>query len=241
LFSICSQWSYARLGGRGVRSLFIALRKGARSQLLPVCLILVVQTAASRVLAVPERHLQLPGLQGLPLRFGEWQEREEQALDPNTREYLHPDEYILRDYVKQGPGVSINLFVAYFKSLQDSYGPHSPRVCLPGVGWLVRSSRTASIAGRGMSRNVPVNEYVLEKSGNRILVVYWYQNERDVWADEFWAKIRLLPDLIRYQRSDISLVRLVSPVTGSENDFGNCLEFAKLIFPALNQHFEASR
>jgi EpsI family protein len=224
-----------------VRSLFIALRKGARSQLLPVCLILVVQTAASRVLTVPERNLPLPGLQGLPLRFGEWQERGEQALDPNTREYLHPDEYILRDYVKEGPGVSINLFVAYFKSLQDRYGPHSPRVCLPGVGWLVRSSRTVSLECPGISRNVPVNEYVLEKSGNRILVVYWYQNERDAWADEFWAKIRLLPDLIRYQRSDVSLVRLVSPVTGSGNDFGNCLEFAQLIFPALDQHFEASR
>lgn len=224
-----------------MRSVLNVFRPGTPSLLLPVCLILVLQTAASRVLSIPERDLPLPDLQGLPMRVGQWQERGEQALDPNTREYLHPDEYILRDYVNETKGASINLFVAYFKSLQDRYGPHSPRVCLPGAGWLVRSSRTVPVDVLGNPQTIPVNEYILEKSGNRILVVYWYQNERDVWADEFWAKIRLLPDLIRYQRSDVSLVRLVSPTTGSGNDFGSCLQFTKLLVPMLAKHFERAR
>lgn len=224
-----------------MRSVISLFRPGTGSLLLPVCLILLLQTAASRALSIPERSLPLPDLQSLPMRVGQWQERGEHALDPNTREYLHPDEYILRDYVDETKGVSINLFVAYFKSLQDRYGPHSPRVCLPGAGWLVRSSRTVPVDGLGNSQTIPVNEYILEKSVNRILVVYWYQNERDVWADEFWAKIRLLPDLIRYQRSDVSLVRLVSPTTGSGADFGNCLQFTKLLVPMLAKHFETAR
>jgi len=224
-----------------VRSVLNIFRPGTPSLLLPVCLILVLQTAASRVLSIPERDLALPDLQGLPMHVGQWEERGEQTLDPNTREYLHPDEYILRDYVNETKGASINLFVAYFKSLQDRYGPHSPRVCLPGAGWLVRSSRTVPVDVLGNPQTIPVNEYILEKSGNRILVVYWYQNERDVWADEFWAKIRLLPDLIRYQRSDVSLVRLVSPTTGSGSDFGSCLQFTKLLVPMLSEHFELAR
>jgi EpsI family protein len=219
-----------------VRSAYGQLKRG---YLLPLCLILVLQTATSRVLSMPERVLPLPDLRSLPARVGPWELRGEQALDQNTREYLHPDEYILRDYVNEAEGASISLFVAYFKSQQDRYGPHSPHVCLPGAGWLVRSSGTSSI--QSGSQTIPINEYVLEKSGSRILVVYWYQNERDVWADEFWAKIRLLPDLIRYQRSDVSLVRLVSPTTDSGNDFGNCLQFTRLLVRLLAKHFETTR
>jgi len=212
-----------------------------RSRWIAVCLILVVQTAASRVLSIPERRLPPPDLRGLPARLGAWEQRGEEALDPNTVAYLRPDEYILRDYVNGASGTSINVFVAYFKSLQGKYGPHSPRVCLPGAGWLVRSSRTTSVGGIEGSRTIPVNEYVMEKSGSRILVVFWYQNERDAWADEFWAKIRLLPDLIRYHRSDASLVRLISPTTDAGNDFGNCVQFMDVLVPTLTRHFEMTR
>lgn len=185
--------------------------------------------------------MPLPDLRGLPVRLGGWQLRGEQALDSTTISYLRPDEYILREYVNTGNGASINLFVAYFRSLQDSYGPHSPRVCLPGAGWLVRSTRTSSVGGANGTPTIPVNEYIMEKSGSRILVVYWYQNERDVWANEFWAKIRLLPDLVRYQRSDVSLVRLVSPTTPAGDDFANCLQFTSLLVPTLTKHFETAR
>ncbi|HLN03147.1 MAG TPA: EpsI family protein [Bryobacteraceae bacterium] len=224
-----------------MRSVLSAFRQGMRSRLIPVCLILFLQMAASRGLSIPERRVPPPDLRGLPVRLGAWEQRGEQALDPNTVAYLRPDEYILRDYVNDRSGASINLFVAYFKSLQGKYGPHSPRVCLPGAGWSVRSSRTASVSGIEGSQTTPVNEYIMEKSGNRILVVFWYQNERDAWADEFWAKIRLLPDLIRYHRSDASLVRLISPTADNGNDFGNCLQFIDVLAPALTNRFEMAR
>ncbi len=218
-----------------------AFRPSAPSLLLPVCLVLLLQTAVSHVVSMPERNLPLPDLHGLPPALGTWQEQGEHDLGVNTTEYLHPDEYILRDYVDQAKGASMNVFVAYFKSLQGKYRPHSPSVCLPGAGWLVRSSKMTTIEGPAGSQTVPVNEYILEKSGNRILVMFWYQNERDIWADEFWEKIRLLPDLIRYRRSDVSLVRLISPTTTNGNDFTNCAQFARVLLPVLEKHFEAAR
>ena len=72
-------------------------------------------------------------------------------------------------------------------------------VCLPGSGWLVRSSRIRPLPCRDAPQGIPVNEYVLEKNNERILVLYWYQNDRNIWAEEFKAKLTLLPDLIRYQ------------------------------------------
>ena len=80
----------------------------------------------------------------------------------------------------------------------------------------------------------------MEKANQHILVLYWYQNDRDVWAEEFHAKLRLLPDLIRYRRSDVSLVRLIAPHDGFQcrtKELTNCVQFTQRIFPFLAQHF----
>jgi len=203
------------------------------------CLILVLQASASRMLKIDEAKIGIPGLHDLPFQVGAWQAGAEESIGPDVTAYLRPDEYILRDYVDKRNGASIGLFVAYFKSLQNTYGPHSPSICLPGSGWLVSSSKIANIAVPGRPGGIPVNQFTMEKSNQRILVLYWYQNDRDVWADEFYAKLRLLPDLIRYRRSDVSLVRLVAPMRDSSSDpeLKNSAHFTEQIFPLLAQHF----
>jgi len=84
----------------------------------------------------------------------------------------------------------------------------------------------------------PVNQYVLEKNGEQILVLYWYQNSRRVWAEEFQAKLYLLPDLLRYRRSDVSLVRIVTPLgrDGSVDiSLRHAAEFASELSPLLTE------
>jgi EpsI family protein len=207
------------------------------------CLILVFQASASRMLKIDEQKIGIPGLHDLPWQLGPWQASTEESIGPDVTAYLKPDEYILRDYVDQRGGATIDLFVAYFKSLQNTYGPHSPRICLPGSGWLVSSSKILNMAVPGRPGGIPVNQFTMEKSNQRILVLYWYQNDRDVWAEEFHAKLRLLPDLIRYRRSDVSLVRLIVPLRGStpENELASCAQFTQRVFPLLEQHFASIR
>jgi len=209
---------------------------------LPVCLILVLQASASRMLSLPERDLPLPGLHQLPVSFGNWETSGEQSLDANVTEYLKPDEYIVRSYTDKTAGSSISLFIAYFKSLQNVYGPHSPRVCLPGSGWLVHSSKIDTIQLPGRTGLTPINEYFLEKSDQRILMLYWYQNDRNVWAEEFQAKLTMLPDLIRYRRSDASLVRMIMSIQSSdgEKELQHALDFTKLMFPAVTERFRTT-
>ncbi len=219
-------------------------RTGAPRWLFPAaCLILLAQAAATRAIVIPERDLPIPELHRLPQALGKWRNTADQDLEANIASYLKPDDYILRWYVEQGTGASVNLFVAHFKSLQNSYGPHSPRVCLPGAGWLVRSSARRTLPVAEWPQGISANEYVLEKSAERVLVLYWYQNDRDLWADEIYAKLRLLPDLLRYRRSDVSLVRLVMPLheAGIGNEEAKCQEFAELLFPHLVERFRSSQ
>jgi EpsI family protein len=207
--------------------------------LLPAVLILAAQGAALHVLTIPEAGITVPRLSNVPIQLGEWKDISEQSLEPGVQEYLKPDSYILRDYANPAAGSALNLFVAYFKSLQSGYGPHSPSVCLPGSGWLVQDRTIINLTVPGREAGIPVNKFVLEKSGQHILVLYWYQNDRNVWAEEFQGKLRLLPDLIKYKRSDVSLVRLVEPLRGDDASRGltDLTQFTKLVFPALAEDF----
>src|SRR6476620_7347661 len=98
---------------------------------LPAGLILLLQAATLRRVSVVEGDFPIPGLHQVPVELGSWRAPRKKELDDSVAAYLKPDDYILRDYAKSG-AAPINLFVAYFKSLQNVYGPHSPRVCLPG-------------------------------------------------------------------------------------------------------------
>lgn len=100
--------------------------------LAAACLIFVLQAGASRMLKVDERSMPIPGLHNLPRQLNGWKNTEDQAMDPAAEAWLKPDEYILRDYVDEKHDAKVNLFVAYFKSTQNTYGPHSPSNCLPG-------------------------------------------------------------------------------------------------------------
>lgn len=215
-----------------------------RPKLTVVCLILTVilcaQIAGSYTLTIDERALRNPGLDQVPDRIGTWALNEQQPLEPDVADYLRPDDYIQRGYISTQPESSISLFVAYFKSLQNNFGPHSPQACLPGSGWLVHLWKVIDLPVPNSPDVVPINEYVLEKSGQRILVLYWYQNGRRVWAEEFQVKLHLLPDLLRYHRSDVSLVRIVTTLgsdTTLDTALGQAMSFAHSLYPLLVQRF----
>ncbi len=214
-------------------------RSSLKIWLLPALLILAAQGAALHVLSIPEESIVIPQLANVPAQLGGWKDVSDQSLDPAVQEYLKPDSYVLRDYANPVFGSAVNLFVAYFKSVQSGYGPHSPSVCLPGSGWLVQDRTIINLDVPGRASGIPVNKFVLEKSGQHILVLYWYQNDRNVWAEEFQGKLRLLPDLIKYKRSDVSLVRLVQPIRGDDATEGltELKQFTKLVFPALSEDF----
>ena len=205
-------------------------------------MVLAFQATATRSLNIDEEKIPIPGLHQIPMQIEGWKAFGEQSMDAGTVAYLKPDEYIMRDYMAGQGHAPINVFVAYFKSLQSKYGPHSPRICLPGAGWLVSSSKIVMMPVPGRPQGIPVNQFTMEKSTEHILVVYWYQNDRDSWAEDFYGKIRLLPDLIRYHRSDVSLVRLISPYQGpsSDDSLAGCRRFAQQLYPMLVQRFQSA-
>jgi EpsI family protein len=62
-----------------------------------------------------------------------------------------------------------------------------------------------------------VNRYVVSKSGDRLLVLYWFQAHGRAVASEYWAKYYLIDDSIHMKRSDGGMVRLMTPMLDGES------------------------
>jgi EpsI family protein len=198
-----------------------------------------MQMAAAWGISLGERPPTAPDLTSLPAEIGAWTMTGEQALEPEVVAYLRPDDYIDRNYLARGPAGNINVFVAYFKSLKSGYGPHSPGICLPGAGWKPVQFGVVQAPVPGSRGSIPVNQYFLEKGNQKLLVLYWYQNERRIWAEEFRAKIYMLPDLLRYHRSDVALIRIVTPLDPNavEATKSGLFRFVNTAFPLLSERF----
>ena len=183
----------------------------------------VLMLATALVLQAHSRSEYFPpraSLASLPLQIDGWTGTDD-ALDQQTLDILGPGEFLMRDYYSASQTQPldqpwINLYIAYFPSQKAGDTIHSPNHCLPGAGWVPTSREVVQIA-RPDGSSFPVNRYVVSKSGDRQLVLYWFQAHGREVASEYWAKYYLVSDSVRMNRSDGALVRLMTPMLEGES------------------------
>jgi len=133
------------------------------------------------------------------------------AIDPSSLKVLGPGEFLSRVYQQPGGTVPISLFIAYFPSQQTGDTIHSPKHCLPGAGWYFESSKYVPLTDAKGKAN-RVGEYVISDGETRQFVIYWYYAHGRSVANEYMAKFYLIADAIRMNRSDGSLIRVITPI-----------------------------
>jgi exosortase D (VPLPA-CTERM-specific) len=155
-------------------------------------------------------------LSSLPSQIDGWTGTDD-AIDDETLKILGPGEFLLRDYQETSQLQPwINLYIAYFPTQRAGDTIHSPSHCLPGAGWVPTSREVVSLSDPDGS-SFPVNRYIVSKSGDRRLVLYWFQAHGRAVASEYAAKYYLISDSIRMNRSDGALVRLMTPMLDGES------------------------
>jgi exosortase D (VPLPA-CTERM-specific) len=155
-------------------------------------------------------------LTSVPSQIDGWTGTDEQ-IDQETLDILGHPEYLLRDYVnKTDPQPWINLYMVYFPSQKAGDKIHSPQHCLPGAGWIPTSRSVVQLV-RPDGSSMPVNRYVVSKSLERQLVLYWFQAHGRVVASEWKAEYYLISDSIHMNRSDGGMVRLMTPMLDGES------------------------
>ena len=62
-----------------------------------------------------------------------------------------------------------------------------------------------------------MGEYIIGNGDNRQFVIYWYQAHGRSVANEYMAKVYLVTDAMRLNRTDGALVRVLTPIGSREN------------------------
>lgn len=194
---------------------------------------IAVMQGYTREEAVPD----VPSLTEIPKSFPGWDLLQEGVIEKDVMDVLRADEAITRYYTNGSSYVS--LFMAYFKTQRTGQAPHSPKNCLPGGGWTPSESGDIEIPLPAQNRTIRVNKYLVSKGDNTSLVLYWYQSLDRVVASEYMAKIYLVTDAIRYNRTDTALVRVVVPVgpDGAEAALNRGTHFIQQSFSSFQRYF----
>lgn len=167
-------------------------------------------------------------LSHMPETFGTWT-AQDFPLDDATLEVLGKGDFLNRFYTNQ-PTASlaqnsllsrpaaeppISLFIGYFATQRTGQTMHSPQHCLPGAGWTFDSQSYVDLKDVN-GKNYKVGEYIISNGETRQFVIYWYQAHGRSVANEYLAKLYMVTDAIRTNRTDGALVRVITPIMPNE-------------------------
>ena len=136
-------------------------------------------------------------------------------IDPAALEVLGAGDFLSRVYSHTPRTVPVTLFIGYFPTQRTGQTIHSPRHCLPGAGWTFESSSYLDLADVN-GKPHRVGEYVIVNGESRQFVIYWYQAHGRSVANEYMAKVYMVADAMRMNRTDGALVRVITPIEPSE-------------------------
>jgi len=163
-----------------------------------------------------------------------WQAMGDRNLPAPTLRALNATSYLSRTYQKGS--TMLDVFIAYYEQQRAGESMHSPKHCLPGSGWEIWKHDSASVLVRGSP--VEVNSYSIQNSGNRMVMLYWYQSKTRVVASEYLGKILLARDTILTRHTAGSIVRIMLPDTPAARPEG--VNFAARLIPEVERCFGSS-
>lgn len=150
-----------------------------------------------------------------PMTLGQWSGRTD-SLEQIYLNALKLDDYLLANYTDGKH--TINLYSAYYASQSKGESIHSPRTCMPGGGWEMKSL-TQKTLDTVLYHGKPlrVNRAVIQMGENKQLVYYWFQERGRNMTNEYLVKWYIFWDALTKNRTDGALVRLVTPVPLDES------------------------
>lgn len=211
-----------------------------RTAALCACLLL---TAAALVRASQQEPTPLrEPFDKLPMQFGSYTGARAEDLDAKVLEVLGVEEWVNRSYRAADSDLRVGFYLGYWASQRQGDTIHSPMNCLPGSGWQPIS--TSRIPLPGGPEGAELNRVIVEKGGERLMVLYWYQSHGRIIASEYWSKIHMVLDAMRTNRTDAAMMRVVVPMPRDRANAAADAEkqgvrFVRELLPLLDRHLPA--
>jgi EpsI family protein len=183
---------------------------------LMLATVLVLETRSDQDRVPPHAALDT-----MPEQILAWQARDI-PLDPEVLQVLGDGKFLNRVYEEpatagtaQYPAGPVGLFIGYFPTQRTGQAIHSPQNCLPGAGWTFLSSQPITLTDVN-GKKYDVGEYLITDGNIKQDVLYWYREQGRSVSNEYRAKLYMIEDAIRHNRTDGALVRVITPMQPGE-------------------------
>jgi EpsI family protein len=204
-----------------------------RRRTFAVALFFLLEGGFVSWVAGSERLPPVPALDRFPSTLGAWTKTGEQPIDAATAAQLQADRLLNWNYMQAQTAVSADWFVAWFQTQRHGAQPHSPKVCLPGNGWIPEVSDQVSIPTA--VGTIEANRMIVTHGPVRAVVIYWFETPRRAIASEWAAKLWLVADAVRDRRTDTAVARIVvfEAQLSDADATAAAVQFAQQAYPAL--------
>jgi EpsI family protein len=170
--------------------------------------------------------------------LGDWSGKPE-PMDQIYLDTLKLDDYLIANYVDDRKQL-VNLYVAYYGSQSKGASIHSPRICLPGGGWEMKTLTQRLIDGvQTGSKPLQVNRAEIQLGDNKQLVYYWFRMHGRGFSNEYLLKWFVFWDALNINRTDAALIRVVAPLRPGES-FADAdsrlVEFVTVLNPNMSDY-----
>ena len=183
-------------------------------------------------------------LNQFPLKVGEWLADRRLPIAQMFLDELDLSEYVMVDY-SNGTGKSVNFYVAYYESQSKGKSIHSPATCLPGSGWDFRQSGADTITNTDSDNGaMRVNRAVMQLGRQYQISYYWFSQRGRILTSAYQLKLFVFWDSLTKQRTDGSLVRLVTQVYEGERleeAEERLQKFVRDIVPVLEEYIPGGK
>jgi len=185
--------------------------------------------ALSRMNAHRSADVLVKPLDQIPTEIDGWSGEAAPRLSDAVESRLLATAYLTRTYRQKQREMS--LLVTYYAQQNGGESMHSPKNCLPGAGWEAWDFRTVTVPGG--FRQERVNLYSIQKDGQRMQVLYWYQSRSRIIANEYAGKAWLVWDALSTGKTGGTLVRLMMP--DRPGSVGEGVRFASRLIPEVQR------
>jgi len=201
---------------------------------LAMALVLLGATAIALSIPLEARAVRSrPRLEAIPTTLGTWKESSQLPADAIPVDSIARD-HLLRAY--RSGDHTVWLSVGYYLSQSDGNRPAVQELLYPRSGWTTLTERALDIPLDSSGRTLAANRVVMRTGHRAVAVVYWYQVGQHSIASHHWYRAHLVYNRVRHGRADVALVRVVTPVVGSDDavaDVSAPASFIKAFYPEL--------
>jgi EpsI family protein len=129
------------------------------------------------------------------------------------------------------------LYIGYYGTARGGRPEHTPRACYTGAGWGIASTRKIQVAPES---ELAVNEYLVEREGERRLVHFWFRSNRRTGMLSGWDQnLDRFVGRLRSGRADGALIRISTPLPDDNvvSARGRLMAFASLVDPLIAERW----